>query len=216
MPRLVKRSLQVALDLLVLSVAYWLAFLFRFEFRLPEAIVELFLIDWPIVILVQYVFLAMFGVPRMAWRYMSMDDVVRVGIAVSASTTVLVILRLALPSMIPTAAVYIPLGVLAMDFALVFLGIVGIRAAWRFHGESRDVKTRVTDGDRRRVLLIGAGEAGVMVAREISRRPDLKLQPVGFLDDNALKIGTSISGLPVLGATTEIEAIAARLGIERV
>ncbi|MEJ7596872.1 MAG: nucleoside-diphosphate sugar epimerase/dehydratase [Kofleriaceae bacterium] len=219
MPRLIKRSLQIALDLLVLSVAYWLAFLFRFEFRLPQSIVELFLIDWPVVVLIQYCFLALFGVPRMAWRYMSMHDVVRVMIAVSASTIVLAILRLGLPSMTTSSAVYIPLGVLAMDFALVFLGLVGIRAAWRFHGESRDVRTRVSDGtggDRRRVLLIGAGEAGVMVLREIARRPDLRLKPAGFLDDNPLKIGTSIAGLPVLGATTELAEIAARLGIERV
>jgi FlaA1/EpsC-like NDP-sugar epimerase len=217
MPRLVKRSLQVVLDLLVVSIAYWLAFLFRFEFQLPEQVAELFLINWPVVVLVHYAGLALFGVPRMAWRYMSMHDMWRVLLAVAMSTTVLVILRLGLPSLTSkSAASFVPLGVLAMNFALVFLGVVGIRAAWRFRGEIRDVKTRVTDGDRRRVLLIGAGEAGVLVAREIARRPDLKLQPIGFLDDNSLKIGTSIGGLPVLGATRDLEAIAKRHDIERV
>jgi FlaA1/EpsC-like NDP-sugar epimerase len=216
MPRLVKRSLQLALDLGVLSLAYWLAFLFRFEFAIPATVNDLLLLNWPYVVLVHYIALTAFGVPRMAWRYMNMRDALWVLTAVAASTAVLVMFRLALPMLTTSPNVYLPLGVLAMDFALSFLAIVGLRVAWRFRGEIRDVKTRLTDGDRRRVLLVGAGEAGVLVAREIAQRPDLELQPIGFLDDNPLKIGTSIGGLPVLGSTADIAAIAQRKGVERV
>jgi len=216
MPRLVNRSLKVALDLAVISIAYWLAFLFRFEFAIPTPVVELFLLNWPYVVFVQYTALALFGVPRMAWRYTSMHDMVQILIAVFAATMVLVVLRLALPSMTTSVYVKLPLGVIAMNSALVFLGVLGVRAAWRFRGEARDARTRTTNGDSLRVLLIGAGEAGVLVSRELSRRPDLKLKPVGFLDDNPTKVGISIGGLKVLGSTNELEAIAERHHVERV
>jgi FlaA1/EpsC-like NDP-sugar epimerase len=65
------------------------------------------------------------------------------------------------------------------------------------------------------VLLIGAGQAGVMVAREIMNRPDLGLHPVGFLDDDPSKLNTSIGGLPVLGRTGDVRAVAERKHAER-
>jgi FlaA1/EpsC-like NDP-sugar epimerase len=97
-----------------------------------------------------------------------------------------------------------------MHFVLSFLGLVGVRAFWRLRGEVQDKKKRAIEGTRHRVLLIGAGEAGVLVAREIAKRPDLGLQPVGFIDDDPLKVGTSIGGLRVLGATSEVAEIAER------
>ncbi len=102
-----------------------------------------------------------------------------------------------------------------MDFALGFLGLVGVRAAWRLRGEVRDRRKRAVEGVRHRVLLIGAGEAGVLVAREIANRPDLGLQPVGFIDDNRHKIGTSIGGLQVLGRTQDLREIAERKRAKR-
>jgi len=65
------------------------------------------------------------------------------------------------------------------------------------------------------VLLIGAGEAGVMVSREIVNRPDLGLAPVGFIDDNPAKIRTSIGGLRVLGTTADIKVIAEKVRARR-
>jgi FlaA1/EpsC-like NDP-sugar epimerase len=74
---------------------------------------------------------------------------------------------------------------------------------------------RAIEGVRHRVLLIGAGEAGVLVAREIRNRPDLGLHPVGFIDDNPFKVGTSIGGLHVLGTTATIAEIAERKRVKR-
>jgi FlaA1/EpsC-like NDP-sugar epimerase len=215
MPRFLNRGLTVVLDAIVLTLAYWMAWLFRLEFQLEPQYRDVILITWPYVVLLQYASLAAFGVPRMSWRYVSMRDAARVLCAGAASTAVLVALRLALPGLGVTLVI-IPLGVLAMDFALAFLGLVGVRALRRLQGEAQQRRLRATGDERTRVLLIGAGEAGVMVARELANRPDLGLQPVGFLDDDPRKVGTLVGGLPVLGRTADVGAIAERKRVDRV
>ncbi|HEY3804360.1 MAG TPA: nucleoside-diphosphate sugar epimerase/dehydratase [Kofleriaceae bacterium] len=216
--RLLNRSLQTFVDVVLLSLAYWLAFLFRFEFAIPSMWLRVLLTTWPYVILLAYGGLAVFGVPRMSWRYIGIGDVGRMFVAISASTTLLVLVRF-LGRVVDIHAitiVTIPLGVLAMNFVLAFLALVGIRALRRMQGEASDRKRQVGGDERHRVLLIGAGEAGVLVAREIARRADLGLQPVGFLDDDPLKVGTSIGGLPVLGTTRDVAAVAERKHVQRV
>jgi FlaA1/EpsC-like NDP-sugar epimerase len=214
MARLLARSLQIVVDVVALSLAYWFAFLFRFEFEIPRTQLQLILLNWPYVVGVQYVALTVFNVPRMAWRYTTMRDTVRVLIALVCATTFIVGLRVSLPLVTSSDLVYLPLGVIAVDFVLGFVGLVGLRAAWRLYNESLARRKRTGGAERKRVLLIGAGEAGVLVAREIANRPDLGLKPIGFLDDDALKIGTSIGGLTVLGATKDVGVIARELRVK--
>ena len=215
--RLLNRSLQTALDIAILSLAYWLAFLFRFEFAIPSTWFRVLLTTWPYVVALTYLGLALFGVPRMSWRYIAIGDVGRIVVATAASTALLVLVRVAGPYVSSDLSiVVIPLGVLAMFFPLSLLALVGIRAMRRLQGEASDRKRQVTGDERHRVLLIGAGEAGVLVAREIARRADLGLHAVGFLDDDPLKVGTSIGGVPVLGSTQDIAAIAERKHVSRV
>jgi len=211
MPRLLNRSLQVVLDLLVLAASFALAFLFRFEFAIPTAWLRTMLVAVPYVVALQYSVLAFCGVPRLAWRYINMRDTGRLGLSIALSSAVLVVMRLTLHNAGgPVGLVALPLGVLAMDFPLAFLGLVAMRALRRVHGEAQERRRQARGAQRNRVLLIGAGQAGVMVARELAARPDLGLDAVGFVDDDPMKIGQRIGGLPVLGTTDQLASIAAR------
>jgi FlaA1/EpsC-like NDP-sugar epimerase len=214
--RLLNRTVQIAIDVAILSVAYWLAFLFRLEFSIPRAWFHVLLVTWPYVVILQYAALAAFGVPRLSWRYISIGDVSRVLLAVSVANAVMLLIRLVGPYVGPQVeVVVIPLGVIAMNFALAFLGLVGMRALRRLQGEASDRKQKDAGTKRDRVLLIGAGQAGVMVAREIMNRPDLGLHPVGFLDDDPGKLNTSIGGVPVLGRTSDVREVAERKHVTR-
>jgi FlaA1/EpsC-like NDP-sugar epimerase len=217
MPRYLTRSLQVALDFAVLSIAFWLGFLLRFEFHIPSYWVRIAAINWPYVLALEYSVLWLFGVPRFSWRYVSLRETARIAFAIAASTAVLSALRLTLSNWDGVLQLAVlPLSVLASNFFLCFVGLVSIRATRRVYGEAKERALRDQGRARTRVLLIGAGQAGVLVARELMARPDLALQPVGFLDDDKLKLGTHIGGLPVLGTTSQIVEIAERKRVDRV
>ncbi len=213
MPRLVL-TFRLLIDLAVLSVAFWLAYLFRFEFQLPTKVLAGMLLYWPVAVVVEYAALVTFRVTRMSWRYLNMRDAVRVLAALTVPNVIVIGLRVADALPIAKGGV-IPLGVLAMNFVLGFLGLVGIRAGRRMWGEGQERKKRANGGVRHRVLLIGAGEAGVIVSRELRHRPDIGLQPVGFLDDDPLKAHTMIAGVPVLGATRDVGRIAELKRVKR-
>ena len=69
-------TFRAALDFLVLSVAFWAAYLFRFEFHIPSSVLPGVLRYWPIVVAVQYLGLLSFRVTRLSWRYLNMRDTV--------------------------------------------------------------------------------------------------------------------------------------------
>jgi FlaA1/EpsC-like NDP-sugar epimerase len=214
MPRIVRRGLQVALDLAVLSAAYWLGYLFRFELAIPPVWRQIALIGWAYVIGVEYGVLTAFGVPRFSWRYIGILETARVAAACAIATALLIGARLAFGTMFEP--LIIPFGVLGTNCFLAFVALVGIRATRRVLGEAAERKKRALESDATRVLLIGAGQAGVLVARELAARPDLGLHAVGFLDDDRLKAGMSIGGLTVLGSTRELAEIAKKKRIARV
>jgi FlaA1/EpsC-like NDP-sugar epimerase len=210
------RGFQAVVDVAALSSAYWLAFLFRFEFSISAQWLRVLLSTWPYIVVLHYLGLTLFRVPQMSWRYFAIGDVGRMFGALACSTAVLVVARFAATFTYDGVGIIgIPLGVIAMTFVLGFLALVGVRVLRRLYGEARERALRVAGDERHRVLLIGAGQAGVMVAREIANRRDLNLFPVGFLDDDPGKIGTSIGGLSVIGATKDVAQIAERKHVAR-
>ena len=215
MPHYVTRGLRVVVDLALLSLAFWAAFLFRFELQLPQRWVTVALISWPYVVAFEFVVLGLFGVHRFSWRYISIGETVRMGAALATASLFLVSLRVGAIDIAGLDLPILPFGVLATNFFLGLVLLMGIRASRRLYGEARQRKLRADGGERTRVILIGAGEAGVLVAREIASRPDLRLEPVGFVDDDPHKQGIRIGGLHVLGTTAQLIDIAETKRVKR-
>ncbi len=217
MPRLLSRGFQIAIDCLVLSLAFWLAFLLRFEAAIPSYWLRVALLSWPYAIIVQYGVLIIFGVPEFSWRYMGLRETRRIALAIAGGCVAMFVARAAIPQVEDSLRLgHLPFGVIGMNSCLAFVGLVGVRAIRRIYGEAQDRKRWNPNDELVRVLLIGAGDAGVLVAKEIRARPDLNLDPVGFLDDDVLKHGIRIAGLPVLGTTAQLREIAERQHVKRV
>ncbi len=220
MQRYVVRTTQILIDLGILALAFALGFFIRFDGHLPLQMTKRLLFLLPYVVAFQYIMLTFFGVPKSVWRYVSLREVSRIFVAMAGVSVVLLAMRIAAgiaQSRWQYAEyAFIPIGVILIDFALAALGVAGVRGLRRILAERstshehfvRDVKTT-------RTLLLGAGRAGAMVAREISQRQDLGIVPVGFLDDDASKSGLVIHGISVLGPTKTLKQFAEKHQVDQ-
>jgi FlaA1/EpsC-like NDP-sugar epimerase len=129
-------------------------------------------------------------------------------------TVLLTMARYLMPESL--AMLRIPISVITFEFLLVVIGTAGIRMVYRVSLETkkREDLTRRRDGASKRVLLIGAGDAGNMVAKELSQRADLGMQVAGFVDDDPKKFDAVIQGIRIFGSTAQIPEIVKRLKIE--
>src|ERR1700753_4451844 len=87
------RGMQILIDLTVLSVAFWLAFALRFDWEIPQALLSKALVAWPVVIAAQYGFLSAAGVPRIAWRYVSLGDALLIVSSTALASSAFLVLR---------------------------------------------------------------------------------------------------------------------------
>src|SRR5207237_6763452 len=102
----------------------------------------------------------------------------------------------------------VPFGALLIDYLLSVLGTIFLRAGIRWlHQRSKRHLLDTAELVKIPTIFIGAGNAGALVAKEVAARPDLGIQPVGFLDDDRAKVGMIIHGLRVLGTTAALEQV---------
>lgn len=211
MSRFFLRSTQHLLDAFIVAVAFVGAFLLRFDGELPEQMLKRMVFLLPYVVGIRMLVLFATGVPRFAWRFVGMRESGRILQAVVLTSGLFVVLRILgeqLQAVSPRAQyLVIPYGVIVIDLLLAFLGTTGVRILWRLRNERRSRARHNAPthaGAPARALLVGAGSAGVQVARELSARPDMGLTAIGFLDDDGMKRGLEFHGVRVLGTTNEL------------
>lgn len=212
------RWAEVAVDLLALSLALWMAGVLSDAEPLATTFHTISIWSWPYLLSLHYGFMSLLGVPRLAWRYVSLPDVLRIGAAGSLATLGALVLTLVGPLIGAHSAVFdVPIRWLLLQGILSFLGITALRVLARLHAErtERGVQRESTLLTKR-TLLIGAGRAGVLVAKEVAQNPRLGISVVGFVDDDPLKLGSSIVGYRVLGPTSALPSLAARFSIDQV
>lgn len=213
------RSTQVLVDLLVLAVAFALAFFLRFEGQIPAEMLDRLRVTAAQVVALHYAALWVIGVPRYVWRYVGLREASRILLATGLATSALVAARWVAPSLPIEAQRYtlIPFGVIALDFTLAFLGVAGARALRRLLAERADSGSRSSPASGvRRTVVIGAGKSGLSVAKEIACRPELGMVAIAFLDDDPTKRGTLVHGIPVLGPVEALAELAPKLAAELV
>ena len=156
-----------------------------------------------------------FGLYRRYWQYAGVRDLVVVILAVSAASAAaaFAVAVALMAGIVP----FFPRSIPAIDWLLTLAGITGIRFSIRLVADSRSTTPTVQDAaPKRRVLIVGAGDAGALVVREIQKNPQLEMHPVGFLDDHRAKLGKRIYGVPVLGVLADLESVVARQDVQQV
>ena len=185
---------QRIIDTVIAGTAFWMAYELRFEGRIPVAFEYQLWVCLPWVVLLQIIVNNLLGTYQMIWRYTSLADVVV--LARNYALFFLGLILFAYGAQWGNPLLQVPPALISIAFMLSLSGGLSARALRRVWYEGVSSKPR--DGAKALpVLLIGAGHAGAIVAKEIRSRLDMRA--LGFLDDDPKKAGTVISGIRVVG-----------------
>ncbi len=204
-----KRSfVEMVLDLIAISLSFYTAMLLRFEGELNPARLHQIWVTLPILIPVKLVIFYAFGLYRSMWRYLGFVDLINISRAVSLSSVVIVLFLLGIWRFENYSR-----AVFFIDWLLTLVLISGIRLLFR---ALRDTLPGIQRNSGKRVLIVGAGDAGEMLVREMQNNPRLGFQPVGFVDDNRGKVGRRMYGIEVMGTRSDLRRIIVEERIEEV
>ncbi len=183
-----------------------LAFLLRFDFRLPDRYSAHLVHALVIWVVVKMIVFRIANLDRGWWQYVSVSDLLRIVLGNIAGSA------LSFGAIVWLAPAGFPRSVYLLDLMVCFLGTAGLRVVVRLMAETA---SHVRNGARvKQTLIYGAGESGISLLREIQKNPKLPYRVRGFLDDRREKKRLHILGVPVLGGGDQIEALAAKYAID--
>jgi FlaA1/EpsC-like NDP-sugar epimerase len=197
-----RRLGQVAVDACLLALAYYAAYLLRFDSGIPPRYHHLLTTTIAFVVVMKLTLFALFGLYSKLWRYVDQKDFETIVKAAVVSTVVVI----AVLFLFPPGKTDPPRGVIALDFLITLGLVIGSRFLVRAAME-RPARAPLLERAAREVLIVGAGNGGQQVAFELRRNPQLSSAPIGFVDDDPRKQGMRIAGLKVLGSTDELPRV---------
>jgi FlaA1/EpsC-like NDP-sugar epimerase len=195
------RIWQLVADGCLVALAWYLAFELRFDSGTPVFYETLFRRTILVVIGIKLAVFVIVGFYDRWWRYVSTRDMWRIVYGVGLAT-LLADVAVYLISPVPT--VKLPRGIAALDLLLTLAFIAGSRLLARTLME-RPTRGIVARG--KEVLVVGAGDAGQLVIRELQRNPQLGSTPIGLIDDDKRKKNLRVHGVRVLGTTADMQHI---------
>jgi UDP-GlcNAc:undecaprenyl-phosphate GlcNAc-1-phosphate transferase len=206
-PVVSRRILRVFVDMGLISFAYYLAFILRFEGEFSLGIKNYYLSTFSLILVTKITVFYLLGLYGGAWRYAGISDVITMIKAVVFGCIASALFLWIIPGLgIHSWAV------LLIDFNLLLIFIVGARSSFRFLEQFHLAKNH----KGRRVLIYGAGKRGVYAVKEFISNPRLDLSPIGFIDENPRYQGKRIIGFPVLGNFESLDGILAKNSISEV
>jgi FlaA1/EpsC-like NDP-sugar epimerase len=169
------------------------------------------------VIIVKPIVYYFFGIYRRLWRYASIRELVLIIMAVSTASMIVSAIMITLFA--TGVFVGFPRSVVIIDWLLSMIFVGGLRFLFRWVAErtstaaNGDLKDKSHKKD---VLVVGAGDAGAMVVRELLKNPQLHMNPVGFLDDDPAKLQSQIHGIKVLAPISMVKRVLTTTHVDEV
>lgn len=211
MPRQLKDSILILADIFLIGFSYLLALALRFDFRIPnQNLVSL----WQHIGVFIALEILVFILGRMyhsLWRYASITELVQIVVNIGLAKAVVV------------AYAYLANGIFDVTYprsAFLISGIIeiflvgGIRVAYRvFPTKFRKYRGY---GTKKRVLIVGAGDAGAMLTKEINNHTELHSRVVAFVDDDQKKMRLRIGGIPVVSTSADIPKVVKKYQIDEI
>ena len=193
-----RRLFEIIFDLLLIGVSYYLAFWTRFGLNMTTTSMDLFLLSWPVALGISYGSFYLFGIYKGVWRYIGINDLLRyVGAAIVSGVFSWLINRMIFPGQAFTTDVFL------LFILYLLIGLAGSRSS--FIVLDRLYAQHISLPKQENILLYGAEDAGEIALRWILRNPSMGYSVVGFLDDDAMKWGSNIHGVNILGDFSKLD-----------
>jgi len=203
-----RRVLIIILHFIFIVLSYFAAFYIRFDFAFPKEYLQVVGRTLPLLILIKLLFFYSFGLFVGLWRYVSIGDIWKILLA-----NVLSSLTFFGGVVFYRGLVGYPRSVFILDFILCVAIISGVRFLTRLIRE----KSKIDFSEKRKkILIVGAGDAGILTLKECQNNINMDVEVVGFIDDDPIKKGHDIYGVRVWGGRKLIPDIVEGYGVEEI
>jgi len=203
-----RRVITMAIHCALIICAYILSFYLRFDFNIDRSFWNIIFSTLPLLVFIKMVLFGYHGLFSGLWKYAGIDDIWRIAKANILSTIGFVV---GIAFLYPD--IRIPRSIIVLDCLWCFFLVTGIRLVVRLFREKFRPRFR---SSKKRALVIGAGEAGVLVLREARNNLKTNIEVVGFIDDDPKKKGSRLQGVKVLGTCNDIENLAEKYRIDEI
>ena len=198
-----KRYLIFPIDIVFMTISYFLAHIVRYESLEFLIDPERFMISMLIVVGSRSAIFLFSDIYRSFWAYASIHDLIEI-IKTTLWSSFVSTTALVFYNRFSQHSRMVPI----LD-TLILLSLLCLRSfSWRI---IRDEYLSPSISEAKPTLIIGAGKSGLMLSTEIRRQPELKLRTIGFLDDDPSTWGAHIQGIPVLGQIEQLEYFLVKL-----
>jgi FlaA1/EpsC-like NDP-sugar epimerase len=193
-------------------VVFFLTFFFRFEFHIPPYYLNVLVMTLPAVVIIKFVVFYYFAAYKSSWRYAGVYDLVNI---IKASSFCTLMLGLLIYFFYVHEELRFPRSIIILDWLLTIIVIGGAKLFLRIvREEFTGIFTRTGPG--RKMLIVGAGNAGESLIREVKKYPDMNYQVVGLVDDDTRKINTFMHGVKIHGPIDKLPEIAEQLAADEI
>lgn len=200
MSRRIKIGSLVLLDIVLLNLSLILAYLIRYDFSytsIPREFLVHYFVFSIASIIIKLVIFGIFKLYQSLWRYAGAYELVSVVVAAFISNAILFAYTF--------VAVHVSSGIIIIACLLDIFMIGGSRLAYRIY--RRTIHRAISGKTERRVLIIGAGDGGANMVKELKMHPEQKYNPVAIIDDDNRKAGMKLNGVPVVGRRNDITSV---------
>lgn len=209
LPAFVRMILVAGVHTVLFAAAYVGAYVVRFDLNVPDAWIDTVWKGLPIIVGIKLVVFGLFRMYQGWWRYVSLYDLVELARALAVSGALFLAVCIFGEVLSPPRSIYV------LDFGLSLVLLGGARGSLRLIREALSAYLP-SSPERRNVLILGAGDTGETLLREINKNINLPYRVVGFLDDAPNKQGLKIQNASVLGPISRLKHFADKYSVSTV
>lgn len=202
-------------DIAFLIVSLYFSFLLRFEFSIPQEYMMLLKLSIIPVVIINLVCNRFFNLYSSIWKYASVEELMSVIYSISSSNIIFIIYSYFVYYKFLENKLYrFPFSVHIIFWILSVLALGGVRFMWRVAQDNNLGKDGIDV--KKKLLIIGAGDASALLIKEIKRHKSFNYSIVGLIDDDASKQGKLINGIEVIGGRDRIIDVCEEKAVEEI